>query len=154
MRDSCRHLFAREFCRFAKRHDACDILRAGAAFSFLVTADILNRETHTPPNVKSADTFRGVQLVRRHRQQITPNIVDTDRETSGSLNCIRVKPEMSLAIRSLVTDKLTDVMHWLNRSDLVVGPHQRDKYCVWPKRGAQVGNSDDAVLINGQARDF
>src|SRR5687767_11151986 len=158
MCDALAHLFALEFRCFTKGYDRRHIFRSRAAFPFLVTADILDGETHTAPYVKRANAFWRVQLVRRHRQQIAASLVNIQPETTSRLHGVCVKPEMSLALTALGSPPLANqgayLMNRLNCADFVVGPHQGHENRVRPDGGVQVFESDDAVVVNGQSRDF
>src|SRR5262249_33700539 len=63
-------LFACEFCRFAESNDARNVFSTGTSLSLLMSADVLSVKSHTTPDVECSDTFRRIQLVSRHRQQI------------------------------------------------------------------------------------
>src|SRR5687767_4460224 len=53
-----------------------------------------------------------------------------------------------------LANQVADLANRLNRTDFVVGPHQRDKHSVGPDRGVHVFESDDTVIVNRQPRDF
>src|SRR5215207_4285979 len=61
-------LFAGKFRCFTKSHNPRNVLRACAAFAFLVSTNILSLNFDTPPDVKRSNAFRCVQLVPRDRQ--------------------------------------------------------------------------------------
>src|SRR5690349_12665957 len=74
-----------EPCRFTKRNDARNVFRTGASLALLMSADVLSVKSHTTPDVERSNTFRRVQLVPRHRQQITTKLLDVQTQSSSRL---------------------------------------------------------------------
>src|SRR4029079_11066523 len=65
-------LFTGEFCGFTKRNDARNVFSAGTSLALLMSANVLSVKSHTAPDVERSNTFRCIQLVPRHREQIAP----------------------------------------------------------------------------------
>src|ERR1043165_6305358 len=138
-------LFACESRRFTKSNDAWDVFSPGASLALLMSADVLSVKSHTAPDVERSDTFGRIQLVPRRRQQIATDLLDIQPQSSTSLHCIRMKPEMFLTGSSSFTNKRTDFSDRLERSDLIVRQHHCYKDSISSKRRRNVFDSYDAV---------
>src|SRR6185503_14906335 len=76
------------------------------------------------------------------------------KQPAGGLDCISMKPEMSLPGSSPFTNERTDFSDWLNRPDLIVRQHHCNKDCIGSKRCGDVFASYDSISINRQTRNF
>src|SRR6185503_4717300 len=81
-------LITRESCGVTKRDDARNVFRAGTSLALLMPADVLSLESDTAPDVERSDTFRRIQLVPRHREQIATKLLDNQTQSSSGLHCI------------------------------------------------------------------
>ena len=90
-----------------------------------------------------------MQLVRRHGEQVDPELIDACRDLSGGLHGVGV--EVGAASLARDRDQLADR---LDGADLVVRVHDADQDRVGPERPAQVGGIDQPGAIDGEPRHF
>src|SRR6058998_3420222 len=90
-----RHFALGQFRRRAKRDDVGHGFRAAAPLPLLMTADLLGTEPHALANKQRATSFRGINLVRRKRKQITAERFNVDRNSAGGLHRVSVQPQMA-----------------------------------------------------------
>ena len=93
-------LFPSEFCCFTESNDAGYVFSAGTSLTLLVSTNVLPVKSDTAPHVKRSDTFRRIQFVSRHREQIATQILDIQPQSACSLHSISMKREMLLTATS------------------------------------------------------
>ncbi len=76
---------AREPAGLPERHDAGDVLGAGAASVFLPGAHDERRKLEAAPHVERANSLGRVELVAGDREQIEPERHDIDRSLADRL---------------------------------------------------------------------
>ena len=87
-------------------------------------------------------TRGSIEFVRRDAEQIDIQSLNIEREHADRLHGITMKEHTSLtADRAKLGDRL-------DRTDLVVRIHNRDKDCVWAKGGAQIVGMHHTCRIN------
>src|SRR5438552_3256456 len=112
---------------------------SGPDILFLTAAEDQRLDPHAASDVKTADSFRPVNLVGGKRSQIEGRKIDGD--LSRRLGDVAVKEHASLAAdRSEIVDRL-------DRADLPIRRFDRSQPRVAPQRVAQAGRIDEAFAI-------
>ena len=92
-------------------------------------------------DVKRADTFGAVNFVRGNRKQVDAESVHVERNFSGGLDGVGVKPNVGFFRDA------ADFFERLERADFIVGVHDRDQDSFRAQRIFYRGGVDDACPI-------
>ena len=127
-----------------------DVERARAHAALVTAAADLLGEQHAripAADVERAHALRAVHLVRAERQQIDLQVVDVDRDLADRLHGVGVEQD------PLLLRDRADLGDRLQHADLVVGGHDRDEDRLVGDGGAQLVETDAAVLLHRQIGD-
>ena len=94
-------------------------------------------------HVQQPDALGAVELVRRKRQQIHPEVIDVERNATGRLHSVAVKD------RLMLVGDARQGRDRLQRPELVVGKHHRGKHRPCSERRFEVGRIERAVFVDG-----
>src|SRR5436853_2508981 len=117
-------------------------------------ANILCHDSHAATHEERTSAFGRIEFVCGERKQIATELFDIKWHAPRSLNGICVKAQVTVSFLAHFTNERAYLCDGLNRADLVIGEHQSYQYCVGSYRRAHVFCSDNAVFVNGQARNF
>src|SRR5436190_5150188 len=106
-------------------------------------------EPNAATNVQRPNTFWGIYLVCRYRQQVAADLLDVGLDLARGLNGVGVEPYLASRFSKIV-NQLRYLRDRLDRADLVVREHYRNKYGFLFDRGFYILDSDDPVLVNGK----
>ena len=144
------HRLSAELCRQPEPDRERDRDRPGAEAA-LVPAPVDERPEAHPrvlaAHVESADALRPVEEVRGRREEVHPHGLHVDRDLADRLGGVRVKQDPP------VLREAAERGDRLDRSDLVVGEHDRDEDRPVRERRADRGDVDQAVGPHRHVRD-
>src|SRR5438309_5775329 len=128
--------------RYAEADDPRDVLGPGAPAFLLTAARLHRRDTRPTADVQRADALRPVELVRIDRKEVDGDLAHVELERADRLHGVAVERH------TLVPADRADLRDRLDRSDLVVGMHHRDKRGALVDRIAYRVRLDEPVAID------
>jgi len=93
-------------------------------------------------DIERADPFRAVHLVRRQREQVRSEFVNVDGNPADCLGRVSMEKNPSLLRHA------ADLFDRLDRADLVIGLHDRDKNRFFRNRLAQPLEINQAIRVH------
>src|SRR5579875_2016988 len=99
------------------------------------------------PHIESTYTFRTVKLVGRKRHQVDPAFFNVDGHVSDRLSSVTMENN------AFLLGYFANLGDRMNRPDLVIGEHNRDKHGLIRYRLAHVVGIDHPVLVYRQISD-
>src|SRR5439155_200641 len=100
---------------------------AAAPLPLLMTADLLGTEPHALANKQRATSFRGINLVRRKRKQITAERFNVDRNSAGGLHRVSVQPQMASSTVAFRAHQRANLGNRLHGPDFSVSHHDANQ---------------------------
>src|SRR2546428_542309 len=100
------------------------------------------------PDVQRANPLRPVYLVRRERHQVDPHLLHVHGDLSDALGGITVEQD------AFLLRDFSDLLHRIDRPDLVVGQHDRDEDGLVGDGPSDIVPAYLAGLVDRQVSDF
>src|SRR3954452_8785327 len=126
-----------------------DVLRSGAAVALLGPALLLREDMGAVSDVEGTDALRALELMRAERHQIGAERLDVELDIWRRLDRIDVEHD---AFPS--PDTRRDLGDRLERSDLVIGEHDRDEDRLVVERRLELVGVHAAVPIDRKFDDL
>ena len=140
-----RHVGGGERAGLGEADDVGDVLRAGAAAAFLVSAEHEGLDLRAAAQVEDADALGGVELVARDREHVHGDLPDVDRDLTRHLHGVRVHRGAELL------GDFRDLPDGEDDARLIVRPHDGDEGILRAReRGAQRAEVDLADGVDGE----
>ena len=134
---------------FCESHRARHVLRAGAAMALLLAAVLLGQDVGPVLDVERADALGAFELVAADRDEVDAELAEPEIDIRGGLDRVDVEQD-PLSRPNLIGD-LGDR---LERADLVVREHDRDKDRAVRQRRVELVRIDTPVSIHWQLDDL
>lgn len=112
------------------------------------TDDRVESDSWSSADVASTDTIRAVNLVGRNGHQVNVHLVDIDGNLSNSLCTIGVEEDL------LGSAKLSNLLDWLDDTNLVVDSHDRHHHGFGADSVLQLFHADSTVRLDREVCDF
>src|ERR1700730_6599992 len=126
--------------RLPDADDALNVKCAGSQAVLLpTTSDLRDRTDRASSNVEGTDAFGAVDLVAGKGGEIDAKVVDMERKGTKRLSGIGVQQD------AVFTSDLADLGERLDSADLIVGVHDRHKYCPGRDCRRDIGRVDKPI---------
>ncbi len=110
--------------------------------AFLSAALLDGTQPDAFANVQGADSFRGIEFMTGHGQQIDVHFLDVDGPIAYGLHGIRVEIDLPFPRQR------ADLGNRLDRAHFIVGEHDADQDCFRLNRISHRFDADPAKLIH------